>query len=532
MLKSHLKYLFICFLFFLQACSAPSDNNNSLSVVTAAATNPQVSLQGEQLFADGEETISLKWSADNVEQCTATGGWSGNKGNSGEEKIKNPNPNKKYSLKCVGDGGVVSDTVDFTESVLVPELSLSVSPGTVESGSPVTLVWAGSHVESCVASGDWSGSRSISGTETIDAIEEDSIFILSCTGAAGDASDVAYVDIFIPDEILIVPTVNLQALPSNVEFDGSTTLTWSSTDADSCSASGDWTGSKSTSGSQAIVSLTSDSTFILNCTGSGGTATVTTLVTVDDPVDPPTVSIWASSTNVDYNGSTTLNWTSSNTDSCTASGDWSGEKAVSGSQALSTLIGDSIFVLTCAGVSGNASGQVNISVAEPALPTLSFSASSTTVAVDGSTTLSWSSSNTDSCVASGDWSGSKSIQGSMTIASISTDSQFILTCSGNGGTVNQEVTVAVVQSNNGAALLSWNPPTENTDNSALTDLSGYKIYYGSSPGNYSESITIDNPGLTSFLVEGLANGTWYFSMTSFNSMNIESAHSNEVSKSI
>ena len=57
-------------------------------------------------------------------------------------------------------------------------------------------------------------------------------------------------------------------------------------------------------------------------------------------------------------------------------------------------------------------------------------------------------------------------------------------------------------------VASWVEPTENTDNSALTDLSGYKIYYGSSPGNYTESITIDNPGVTSFLVEGLANGTW------------------------
>ena len=84
----------------------------------------------------------------------------------------------------------------------------------------------------------------------------------------------------------------------------------------------------------------------------------------------------------------------------------------------------------------------------------------------------------------------------------------------------------------GTALLSWLPPTENTDKSVLTDLAGYKIYYGTSPGIYSTPIIINNPGLSSILVEDLAISDWYFVMTAFNSSGIESGYSTEVSKSI
>ena len=86
--------------------------------------------------------------------------------------------------------------------------------------------------------------------------------------------------------------------------------------------------------------------------------------------------------------------------------------------------------------------------------------------------------------------------------------------------------------NIGTALLSWLPPTENTDNSVLTDLAGYKIYYGTSPDNYSTPIIINDPGLSSFLVEDLAIADWYFVMTAFNSSGIESGYSTMVSKTI
>lgn len=83
----------------------------------------------------------------------------------------------------------------------------------------------------------------------------------------------------------------------------------------------------------------------------------------------------------------------------------------------------------------------------------------------------------------------------------------------------------------GTALISWTPPTLNTDGSALTDLAGYRIRYGTSSGSYSVTITLGTE-LTSYMVENLGVSDWFFVMTAFNSSGIESSYSTEVHKAI
>lgn len=97
------------------------------------------------------------------------------------------------------------------------------------------------------------------------------------------------------------------------------------------------------------------------------------------------------------------------------------------------------------------------------------------------------------------------------------------------------VSPAVTNNTNttGVATLSWLPPTENTDNTVLTDLSGYKIYYGESPNSLSNTIVINNIGLTTYVIENLNTNTrYYFAITAINHSNIESVHSNIESKYI
>lgn len=77
----------------------------------------------------------------------------------------------------------------------------------------------------------------------------------------------------------------------------------------------------------------------------------------------------------------------------------------------------------------------------------------------------------------------------------------------------------------GSATISWTPPTQNTDGSALGNLSGYHIYYGTSANNLAQSVTVSNPGLTLYAITGLATQTWYFSMTSYNAAGAESSRS-------
>jgi hypothetical protein len=80
------------------------------------------------------------------------------------------------------------------------------------------------------------------------------------------------------------PTVQLRADRDAVVTGESTGLTWSATDADSCSASGGWSGSRSLSGSETVGPLTASATFSLNCSGPGGSAMTMISVVVNGAV--------------------------------------------------------------------------------------------------------------------------------------------------------------------------------------------------------------------------------------------------------
>jgi len=75
-------------------------------------------------------------------------------------------------------------------------------------------------------------------------------------------------------------------------------------------------------------------------------------------------------------------------------------------------------------------------------------------------------------------------------------------------------------------MLSWNPPASNDDGSALEDLAGYKLYYGTLPGQYSRVINVGN--YTSAVIGGLGSGTYYLAVTAYNIYGNESRHSNEI----
>ena len=100
--------------------------------------------------------------------------------------------------------------------------------------------------------------------------------------------------------------------------------------------------------------------------------------------------------------------------------------------------------------------------------------------------------------------------------------------SGGGGSVGGG-SVPVNPVGIDSMTLSWTPPTQNSDGSALTDLAGYNIYYGNESGNYGIIIKIDNPGIAIYVVENLTPNTYYFVITAFNRIGAESDFSNEVS---
>jgi len=72
-----------------------------------------------------------------------------------------------------------------------------------------------------------------------------------------------------------------------------------------------------------------------------------------------------------------------------------------------------------------------------------------------------------------------------------------------------------------SATLVWTPPTENNNGSVLTDLAGYRIYYGTTP-ELGQTLTVSNPGLARYVMSSLTPTTWYFAISAYDKAGHES----------
>lgn len=94
------------------------------------------------------------------------------------------------------------------------------------------------------------------------------------------------------------------------------------------------------------------------------------------------------------------------------------------------------------------------------------------------------------------------------------------------------IAVTSAGSNNGSATLSWIPPTTLTNGAALTNLAGYRIYYGTSASSLSRMVDVNSAGMTRYVVNDLSPATYYFAIRAYTASGSASASSNVVSKVI
>lgn len=118
-------------------------------------------------------------------------------------------------------------------------------------------------------------------------------------------------------------------------------------------------------------------------------------------------------------------------------------------------------------------------------------------------------------------------------ANVGTTSNIVITA--NDGTASASLkafSLTVTQTGNGSATLSWLPPTTNTNGTALTNLAGYQIKYGTNSGALSQTVQVANPGLTTYVISNLSPGTYYFGTLAYTSTGTQSKLSSLVSKTI
>jgi len=175
-----------------------------------------------------------------------------------------------------------------------------------------------------------------------------------------------------------------------------------------------------------------------------------------------------------------------------------------------------------ASISGQPSTSVNVGAAYSFTPTATDSAGKP---------LTFSIQNPPSWASFNSVTGQ--LAGSPTATYAGTYSNIVISASdGTAQAALPAFSITVNQVSNGTATITWTPPLYNVDGSALTNLAGYRIYYGTATNSLNQSVQVANVGAASYTVSNLTSGTWYFGVTAYSTSGLESALSNLASKTV
>jgi endoglucanase len=234
------------------------------------------------------EAATLAWSTTNATSCAATGAWVGARPLSGSLSVTPTSAGAwTYTLTCTGPGGTTARSATLTVAaapgvtLLPAQLQIASDWGTgycvnatVTNGTAARVVWATDIAVQGALRDQWNATPSAaSGTVRFVGVSWNrelgpaaSTQFGFCANRTGGAP---------------TPTVTIAASPSSLTVGQSATLTWSSTNATTCTGSGAWSGARPTAGSQTVtVSTAGTFTYGLACSGSGGAATGAATLTV------------------------------------------------------------------------------------------------------------------------------------------------------------------------------------------------------------------------------------------------------------
>ncbi|HEX4872768.1 MAG TPA: hypothetical protein VFV27_10670, partial [Nevskiaceae bacterium] len=273
---------------------------------------------------------------------------------------------------------------------------------TVNDGQRPRVSWRSNVSQDCFGTGNLAGRYAPTGQLTVGpfTVAGDRQYGLSC--GAGAALNQTAVLRVVGENTEPAPTVDLTVSPQRIVFGEQATLSWTSSNAQfGCTASGDWIGSRASSGSETFgVVAPGEYRYTLTCEGRGGSASDTVLLTVSDPQAMASVSVSVDPAQVLVNEPFTLRWTSENIENCDLlindTPQFNGVGASGEVTDEFDLAGTYTFKLDCTGPNGPASGTATVEVIEPT-PVVRISVNPTQVQVNEPFTLSWASANTSSC---------------------------------------------------------------------------------------------------------------------------------------
>jgi hypothetical protein len=473
--------------------------NNTCTTITKLI--PWTLLSVGQTHLSYNTNTSIDWQSGNVSSCTAYGAWSNGASLNGNGLTNNLTADQTFEFQCDGVNGLsnkstitvavcpaVSPTWNGTTCTASTGATISASPLTIPYNSTTNISWGSSGgATSCTASnGDasWGGSpaRATNGGVTTSALTQSKTYSITCTGPQGTSNTVSATVTVCAVGLVVkngacgasdnnppAPTAYLSAQDTHVSYNGSTILSWDSSGvATICNGNNNFNASLPLGpGSVSTGNITSSKAYSFSCNGPGGTSnTAQVTVTACGASTPtwngvqcdnsPGVNLSATPLLVLYNTTSKLSWYSSNATSCTASGAWSGTQGTAGSYTTNPLTATSYaYNLVCSGTGGDsnidtvtikvcASGEViNGGVCSP-LPTTTLTPLVTRLSYGAQTTLTWKTTNSDTCNTTGGFTVDPIESGSTSTQSLASDQTYTLQCSGPAGESNQAVATIYV----------------------------------------------------------------------------------------
>lgn len=218
-----------------------------------------------------------------------------------------------YLLQSLGHQVLIYTSSEPAVPTVDLKANSSDGPVTITAGDNLTMSWTSTNTSSCSAA--WTTKTTTNDSDTINNVTTSNTYIIQC----GTASDSVTVNV----EQAPAPTVDLKVNtsddPATIDSSDSVTLSWTATDATTCTASGGWSGNKNVAGgSEVILNITSNSTYTLQCAGDGGTNSDSVIVEVTEPANNDAGIIFTRSGNiykVDLEGNNEIQLTSGGTDS-------------------------------------------------------------------------------------------------------------------------------------------------------------------------------------------------------------------------
>lgn len=445
-------------------CGTGADIATATATIDWVLPTPNVTLAVQNVPTYTDDGVELLWSS-NVLPCTASGGaggdgWAGARAAGGLLTARPPAGSYTYRMTC-GEGAQVGEASVNVNVVAPPAplVDLQLSPTAVRVFEPATLTWRAEATRACVArSGTngptWGGSVATSGSFVVqEPVAGTYTYSLSCSNSTGTTERTVTLNVTDAPGA----TATLTASPSTVIPGQPVQLTWTSTIAPVCTASGGaptdgWAGSRPPSGSTTVL-LNSIGTYVyaLQC-GSSPLARQT--VSVVEP-RAPVVTLDAAPAALQTGQTTTLTWSTTDATSCSGVGGfagdgWAGPRALQGSLVVTpTTAGTYTYALDCTNPPFSRRAERAI-VVTSAPPTASLTSSASSATAGDAFTLTWSSTNSTACTASGGatgdgWSGSAIATSGSRSVTVANAGQYTYTvdCSGAGGTARAQVGLTV-----------------------------------------------------------------------------------------